>query len=101
MDHRGIGLVLRRVGDYWLLLTRTDVSVFLRHPRFEIDLLVSADIATFYRMWLGRISMGEALRGEAVRLRGTPAFVRAFAQWFSWSPMADTVRAAARQGARS
>jgi len=27
-------------------------------------------------------------------LEGTPADLRAFPQWFTWSPMADTVRAA-------
>jgi DNA-binding HxlR family transcriptional regulator len=85
-----------RSGSYWLLLTPADVSVCLRHPRFEIDLVVSADIAAFYRVWLGRIPLSEALRGGGVRLQGTPALARAFPQWFSWSPMAEAVRAATR-----
>jgi DNA-binding HxlR family transcriptional regulator len=80
--------------SYWLLIERTDVSVCLKHPGFDIDVIVSADIMAFYRVWLGRERLSEALRRQQIRLDGMPADVRAFPQWFAWSPMADTVRAA-------
>jgi len=83
-----------RAGSYWLVLERTDVSVCLQHPKFDIDLRIAADIQTFYRVWLGRIPLGEALQKRAIRLEGTPAAVRGFARWFAWSPMAPAVRAA-------
>jgi len=79
---------------YWLLIEPTDVSVCLKDPGFEIDIIVTADIVTFYRVWLGRSTMAEALRRSLVQLEGAPANVRAFPRWFAWSPMADTVRAA-------
>jgi DNA-binding HxlR family transcriptional regulator len=47
-----------RAGRYWLILTRTDVSVCLQHPRFDVDLTVRADIAAFYKVWLGRDALG-------------------------------------------
>jgi DNA-binding HxlR family transcriptional regulator len=78
---------------YWLVLERSDVSVCLQHPKFVIDLQVTADIGAFYRVWLGRITLGDALARRFVHLDGTPAFVRAFPQWFAWSPMANAVRA--------
>lgn len=81
-------------GTYWLVLERTDVSVCLQHPKFAIDLRVTATIDGFYRVWLGRITLGEAVRGGLVRLDGMPALIRAFPHWFAWSPMADAVRAA-------
>jgi hypothetical protein len=56
--------------------------------------IVLADIVAFYRVWLGRVSLSEALHRRQVRLEGTPADVRAFSGWFAWSPMADRVRAA-------
>jgi hypothetical protein len=34
------------------------------------------------------------LRKGQVQLNGTPADIRSFPCWFTWSPMADTVRAA-------
>lgn len=86
-----------RSGSYWLVLERADVSVCLQHPKFPVDLWVRADIAAFYRVWLGRVELAEALRQGAVRLDGPPALVRGFGQWFAWSPMAPAVRAAARR----
>jgi DNA-binding HxlR family transcriptional regulator len=88
-DFRG-----QRTGRYWLVLERADVSVCLQHPKFDVDVFVSADIAGFYRVWLGRATLGEAIRSGAVRLEGMPALTRAFPHWFAWSPMADAVRGA-------
>jgi DNA-binding HxlR family transcriptional regulator len=80
--------------SYWLLIDPKDVSVCLKHPGFDIDVMVSADILAFYQVWLGRETWSGALRREQIRLEGTPSDVRAFASWFTWSPMAETVRAA-------
>ena len=90
-DFRG-----ERSGSYWLVLERRDVSVCLQHPKFEIDLRIAADIRAFYRVWLGRIPLGDALRARTVRLDGAPEAIRGFARWFTWSPMAPAVRAASR-----
>jgi DNA-binding HxlR family transcriptional regulator len=79
---------------YWLLIEPNDVSVCLKHPGHDIDVLVTADIMAFYRVWLGRSTLAEAVRRSQVRLDGTPTDIRAFPQWFAWSPMADAVRAA-------
>ena len=79
---------------YWLVLEPTEVSVCLKHPGFDVDVMVSADIIALYRVWLGRATLAEALRRKQVRLEGSPADLRAFPQWFTWSPMADAVRAA-------
>jgi len=79
--------------SYWLLIERADVSVCLKNPGFDVDVTVTADIVAFYRVWLGRVSLSEALHRRQVRLDGASADVRAFSGWFAWSPMADTVRA--------
>ena len=68
--------------------------MFLKHPGFDVDVIVTADLLEFYRVWLGHSTLSDALHKEKVHLGGTPANVRAFPQWFTWSPMADTVRAA-------
>jgi DNA-binding HxlR family transcriptional regulator len=83
--------------SYWLLIEPDDVSVCLKNPGFEIDVIVTADILAFYRVWLGRSTLSEAMRRNHIRLDGTPADVRAFPRWFAWSPMAETVRAALTQ----
>ncbi len=88
-DFRG-----QRRGTYWLVMDRAEVSVCLQHPGFAINVLVTADIAAFYRVWLGRLSLAEALRAGLVELDGIPALVRAFPTWWAWSRFAEAVRAA-------
>src|SRR2546421_5529373 len=36
---------------YWLLIEPTDVSVCLKHPGFDVDVIVNADLMAFYRVW--------------------------------------------------
>ena len=79
-------------GSYWLVLAAGDVSVCLQHPGFEIDLLVTADLATFYQLWLGQITYAAALREPGVEIDATPALLRGFPNWFAWSPAAATVQ---------
>lgn len=83
-----------RRGTYWLIFNRTDVSLCLQHPRFEVDLRVLADIRDLYRVWLGREKFGEAVAKRQVRFEGPAGLVREFPSWFAWSPMSNTVRAA-------
>lgn len=78
---------------YWLLIEPNDVSVCLKHPGFDVDVIVAADIMTFYQVWLGRLSLLDAVRKKLIRLDGAPADIHAFPSWFAWSPMAETVRA--------
>jgi DNA-binding HxlR family transcriptional regulator len=78
---------------YWLVLSAPDVSVCLQHPGYEIDVLVTADLDTFFQVWLGRISFADAVREHGIEVDAIPAHVRGFPHWFAWSPAADAVRA--------
>lgn len=78
---------------YWLLLEPGEVSVCLQHPGFAIDILVTADLATFYQVWMGRMTLGEAMYARHVELDAAPKLIRAFPGWFAWSAAADVVRA--------
>lgn len=88
-DFRGV-----HTGSYWLVLTESDVSVCLTHPGFEIDVLVTADLATWFQVWLGRQPYATAVRENRVQVEAAPRMVRAFPTWFAWSPAAPFVRAA-------
>jgi DNA-binding HxlR family transcriptional regulator len=83
-----------RFETFWLILTKTDVTLCLTDPGYEIDVLVTADLATFFKLWLGRIDYDEAIHDYGVRVEGMPRLVRAFPDWFAWSVAADAVRAA-------
>jgi len=79
---------------FWLLLEPTEVSVCLKHPGFDVDVTVSTDITALYRVFSGRSTLAETLHRKQIRLEGSPANLRAFPQWFTWSPMTDAVRTA-------
>lgn len=77
---------------YWLILTREDVSVCLTAPEFEIDILVTADLATLFEVWLGRADYAGALQDRRIVVDALPALARAFPTWFAYSPAAAAVR---------
>lgn len=72
-------------GPFWLILTKADVTLCLTDPGFDIDLIVTADLAAFYRLWGGRITYAAALDRYRVSVDGAPSLVRAFPRWFGWS----------------
>jgi hypothetical protein len=68
----------------WLVLAPGEVSACRRHPGYEVDLWVTADLAEFHRIVAGTGSLGAAQRAGLVRLAGEPALVGGFADWFAW-----------------
>lgn len=86
-----------RYETFWLLLTREDVSVCLTDPGFGLDVLVKADLAAFFQIWLGRISFDDALNDGRVEVDAIPALANALPTWFAYSLAAPTVRAVAAE----
>jgi DNA-binding HxlR family transcriptional regulator len=76
----------------WLLLERREVSVCVTPPGFDSDLIVRADLAFFYRLWLGHIGYDAAIRCGDVVVEGIPALAKQLPRWLMWSPMARFVR---------
>ncbi len=76
----------------WLVLEPQEASVCRDHPGFEVDLVVTADIAAFYDVWVGRITLTEAKDQKLVHIDGPPALIRAFPHWLQLSRFADVVR---------
>lgn len=79
-DFRGAATV-----TFWLVLTTADVTLCLTDPGYELNLLVTADLAEFFKLWAGRISYQQALGAGQVSIEGTPSLIRAFPAWYGWS----------------
>jgi DNA-binding HxlR family transcriptional regulator len=79
---------------YWMVLEPSEVSVCLQHPGFDIDLEVSVDTATLYRVYLGRAELGSAMRMRKLTITGPRALQRGFGRWFAWSAFAPASRLA-------
>ena len=80
---------------FWLVLTKGDVSLCLTDPGFELNVVVTADLSTFFQIWLGRVSFFDALRDGRVEVDAVPVLADAFPTWFAYSLAAPAVRAAA------
>lgn len=76
----------------WLILQKDDVSICLSHPGFDVDMLVTADIATLFKVWLGGMDFNEAVRQQQLEIDAIPALTRAFPDWFAYSLAAPSVR---------
>lgn len=77
-----------RAWTYWLVLVPEGVELCLTDPGFDVDVLVTAGLATFFKLWMGRISYSEALSNYGVEVEGIPHLARSFPQWFKWSSAA-------------
>jgi DNA-binding HxlR family transcriptional regulator len=82
-----------KTDSYWLLLNQEEVSVCLTDPGFEVSILVTADLASYFQVWFGRIAFKDAIKDDSIRLEGVPRLVRDFPNWFAWSPAATIVHA--------
>ena len=90
-DFRGVPAG-RGPATCWLVTSREEVDVCLTDPGFEVDLVVSADLAGFTKVWLGDVSFAQALRLRTVRLEGPRDLVRAFPGWLLLSHFAGVAR---------
>jgi DNA-binding HxlR family transcriptional regulator len=82
---------------YWMVLEPSEVSVCLQHPGFDVDLEVRVDTATLYRVYLGRVELGGAMKARKLAISGPRALQRGFNRWFTWSAFAPASRSADRR----
>jgi hypothetical protein len=75
---------------FWLVLHRPEADVCLADPGFDTDLCVTTDVPTFTRVYLGHISIAEALGDGSVTLVGRSDLRRAFSGWIGLSPFASS-----------
>jgi DNA-binding HxlR family transcriptional regulator len=74
-----------RRSHVWLLLhPRSGSEVCLKHPGFDVDLVIAADTRAFLKVWLGRLSRAQAERRGLLRMEGAAEIRRAFPEWFEW-----------------
>ena len=90
-DFRGVPAG-RGPGGYWLVVSRREVDLCLKDPGFGIDLVVTADLTAFTRVWLGDVSFEQAARSQDIRLQGSRDLVRAFPGWLLLSHFAGVAR---------
>jgi len=76
--------------SFWLILERPVVDLCLSDPGFEVDLTVSTDLPELTRVYLGHISLTQALRQGSVEVLGRRELRSGFRNWIGISPFAQT-----------
>ncbi|MGH9119620.1 MAG: hypothetical protein ACRD0A_17615 [Acidimicrobiales bacterium] len=84
----------------WLVLERRiGVSICYEDPLLDPRdyVYVQAETEALYRVYMGRLSLTDALDDGSVILSGLASLVRHFSRWFTWSNFAPIVRRAASE----
>jgi DNA-binding HxlR family transcriptional regulator len=74
-DFRGMPKSNRSPRYWWLVLRPDDIEVCLKAPAREVDVVISADLAAFTRVWLGYAGLEAALERRQISLHGSPRAV--------------------------
>jgi DNA-binding HxlR family transcriptional regulator len=91
-DFRAVPKTVRSPATFWLILEPRGVDMCLKHPGFEVDLVVDADLLALTKAWMGDVRLADAMRSGLVRVEGPIALVRAFPGWLARSAFADVER---------
>jgi DNA-binding HxlR family transcriptional regulator len=73
---------------YWLVFECGAVDLCYKDPGFEVDLFVTADLRVLTQIWLGHITIDQAIRDDRLLLDGAHRDVAAFRSWFALSMFA-------------
>lgn len=75
---------------YWLVKQANDeaLDLCLNDPGFDVDLIVTTDIESMARIWLGDIEIEHAIRTGRLTLEGPAPLRLSFYDWIGLSPFA-------------
>lgn len=77
---------------FWLVNTDGKVDMCLKHPGFETDLLINADLLIFVEAWRGFRDLRREIRASRIRLTGPTQLKKAFPDWLLLSALAPYKR---------
>jgi DNA-binding HxlR family transcriptional regulator len=73
---------------FWLVLDKPNVELCLTDPGFDVGLDIEADLGEMTRVYLGQLSLSEAVGSGAVELTGRRDLRRGLGNWLGISPFA-------------
>ncbi|MCI4679866.1 helix-turn-helix transcriptional regulator [Rhodoblastus acidophilus] len=77
---------------YWLVFEPGLVDLCTIDPGFDVDLYVETSLPALTRVWLGHVSIDQAIRDEQLTFDGSRRDVAAFRSWFALSLFARAGR---------
>ncbi|MGH8195870.1 MAG: hypothetical protein ACREQ8_15950 [Woeseiaceae bacterium] len=77
---------------FWLVVMDGTVDMCLKHPGFETDLLVEADLRTSVEAWRGFRNLESEIQARRIRLTGPRDQKRGFPRWLLLSSLSPYPR---------
>lgn len=81
---------------FWIVVEDGIPSVCMDDPGYEVDLTVSTDVGTLYKVWEARVGLREAIRSGDLTVSGRRAYTGRLGEIFQFSPVAPIVGAVSR-----
>jgi HxlR-like helix-turn-helix len=82
----------RELRRFWLVSEHGVIDMCLKHPGFEIDLQIKADLRLFIEAWRGIRDLRKEIAAGRIRLLGTARLRREFPEWLKLSSLAPYPR---------
>ncbi len=74
---------------WWLVIKDDDVDVCLKDPGYEVNLHIFTDLKTITGVWMGDLSLGQALRSKLITVTGAADLRRNMSTWLGTNYFAD------------
>ena len=77
---------------FWIVADHGNVQACLKHPGFDEDLRVVADLRSFTYAWRGFVSLRDEIENGNVQVLGPQELAKAFPDWLLGSMLAGETR---------
>ena len=74
---------------WWLVIDGGDVDVCMKDPGHEIDLHIVTDVKTLTGVWMGDLTLNQAIRKKLLMASGSAALKRDMSAWLGRNHFAD------------
>jgi hypothetical protein len=74
---------------WWLVIKGGDVDVCLKDPGYEVRLHIFTDVKALTGVWMGDLSLGQALRNKLITVTGKDDLKRGMSAWLGTNYFAD------------
>jgi DNA-binding HxlR family transcriptional regulator len=74
---------------WWLLIKDGEVDVCLKDPGHDVKLHLLTDLKTLTGVWMGDLSLGQALRNNLITVTGADEIKRGMSAWLGTNYFAD------------
>jgi hypothetical protein len=78
---------LKRMNDWWLLVSGDTVDVCVKDPGREVDIHFATDLRTMIQVWMGDISFRTAVADGRKKIVGPSALTRDVKSWLAPHPL--------------